>query len=218
MKIEKISCVRKKITGIAFAIAVGLSPHAIAGGIPVIDTASLTQQIMQVQHMISQIRELQQQLETANRTLDNMRGSRGLANVIDSVYDIAVSVDPDSVLADAGIKSAATHGLEGDLAIIYNFGNQNTATWLGQTQKSLEQTQQRFTALAGLVAKVNDSPDQKDILDLQARINAEGIFLQNEQVKLAMLRSQAEANQAIHQQRIQQMAIESFGKPKNIEW
>ncbi|MCK9505010.1 MAG: type IV secretion protein [Porticoccaceae bacterium] len=202
-----------KKTAIAaiLATAIGASQSAMAGGIPVIDVSTLAQNILQVQHMLSQIEELKAQLETANDTLDSMSGSRGLANVVDTAYDVAVNVDPDSVLANAGIKSAADHGLNGDVAALYDSGNQNSATWLAQSQKSLEQSQERFADLSGLVAKVNASPDQKDILDLQARISAEEVFLQNEQAKLAMLRSQAEANQAMQNQRIQQMAIESVG-------
>lgn len=217
MYISKISCTRK-IAGVALATAITLSPQLMAGGIPVIDASSLAQNILQVQHMLSQIQELQAQLETANKTLDSMSGSRGLASVVNTAYDVAINVDPGSVLANAGIKSATDHGLSGDVATLYDSSNQNAALWLGQSQKSLEQSQERFADLAGLVAKVNASPDQKDILDLQARISAEAVFLQNEQAKLAMLRSQAEANQAIQTQRIQQMAIESFGEPKNIDW
>lgn len=217
MKINKISCTRK-IAGVALATAITLSQPAMAGGIPVIDVSNLTQQLLQVQHMLSQIQELQAQLETANKTLDGMSGSRGLASVVDTAYDVAVNVDPDSVLANAGIKSSADHGLSGNVADLYDSSNRDAALWLGQSQKSLEQSQERFADLTGLVAKVNASPDQKDILDLQARISAEAVFLQNEQAKLAMLRSQAEANQAIQKQRIQQMAIESFGEPKNIDW
>lgn len=202
-----------KKTAIAaiLATAIGASQSAMAGGIPVIDVSTLAQNILQVQHMLSQLEELKAQLETANKTLESMSGSRGLASVVDTAYDVAVNVDPDSVLANAGIKSAADHGLSGDVAVLYDSGNQNSATWLAQSQKSLEQAQERFADLTGLVAKVNASPDQKDILDLQARISAEEVFLQNEQAKLAMLRSQAEANEAIQNQRIQQMAIESVG-------
>jgi len=216
MKIKKM-CARK-ITGVALATAITLSQPAMAGGIPVIDVSNLAQQLLQVQHMLSQIQELQAQLETANKTLDGMSGSRGLASVVDTAYDVAVNVDPDAVLANAGIKSAADHGLSGNVADLYDSSNRDAALWLGQSQKSLEQSQERFADLTGLVAKVNASPDQKDILDLQARISAEAVFLQNEQAKLAMLRSQAEANQAMQKQRTQQMVIESFGEPKKIEW
>ncbi|MBS8271056.1 type IV secretion protein [Halomonas litopenaei] len=214
---NKISCARK-MAGLALAATIGLSQPAMAGGIPVIDVSSLTQQILQVQHMLNQIEQLKSQLATANKELDSMSGVRGLGYVIDSAYDTAVNVDPDQVLSDAGIRGANEHGLSGDVADLYDSGNQNTATWLGQSQKSLEQAQERFSELTGLVAEVNNSPDQKDILDLQARIGAEQVMLQNEMAKLSMLRSQAEANQALHAQRVQQMRVASSGEPFELDW
>lgn len=214
---NKISCARK-IAGVALASTIGLSQPAMAGGIPVIDVSSLTQQLLQVQHMLDQIDQLKSQLETANKELDSMSGVRGLGNVIDSTYDTTVNVEPDQVLNDAGIRGANEHGLTGDVADLYDSGNQNTATWLGRSQKSLEQAQERFSELTGLVAEVNNSPDQKDVLDLQARIGAEGVMLQNEMAKLTMLRSQAEANRALHTQRVQQMRVESSGEPFELDW
>ncbi|MFC3284775.1 type IV secretion system protein [Litchfieldella rifensis] len=212
-----ISCARK-IAGFTLAATISLSQPAMAGGIPVIDTSNLAQQILQVEHMLSQLEQLQDQLETANRQLDSMSGVRGLANVIDLAYDTAVNVDPNQVLNSAGIRSASEHGLSGGVADLYDSGNENTATWLGQSEKSLEQAQERFSELAGLVAEVNNSPDQKDVLDLQARIGAEEVLLQNEMAKLTMLRSQAEANQALHAQRVQQMRIASSGEPFELDW
>jgi len=214
---NKISCARK-MAGFALAATIGLSQPAMAGGIPVIDVSNLTQQILQVQHMLNQIEQMKSQLETANKELDSMSGVRGLGNVIDSAYDTAVNVDPNQVLNDAGIRGANEHGLTGDVADLYNSGNENTATWLGQSQKSLEQARERFSELTGLVAEVNNSPDQKDVLDLQARIGAEQVMLQNEMAKLSMLRSQAEANQAMHNQRVQQMRVASSGEPFELDW
>jgi type IV secretion system protein VirB5 len=49
-----ISCVRK-MAGVTLAAAIGLSQPAMASGIPVVDIASITQQIMQVQHLLQQI-------------------------------------------------------------------------------------------------------------------------------------------------------------------
>ncbi|MDT8880296.1 type IV secretion system protein [Halomonas saccharevitans] len=213
----QILCARK-ISGFTLAATISLSQLAMAGGIPVIDTSSLAQQILQVEHMLSQLEQLQDQLETANRQLDSMSGSRDLAGVIDSAYDTAVNVDPNGVLYSAGIRSASEHGLSGDVADLYDGGNQSTATWLGQSQKSLEQAQERFSELTGLVAAVNNSPDQKDVLDLQARIGAEEVLLQNEMAKLTMFRSQAEANQALHAQRVQQMRVASSGEPFELDW
>lgn len=214
---NKISCARK-MAGVALAATIGLSQPAMASGIPVIDVSSLTQQILQVQHMLNQIEQLRSQLETANKELDSMSGVRGLGNVIDSAYDTAVNVDPNQVLSGVGIRGANEHGLSSDVADLYDSGNQNTATWLGQSQRSLEQAQERFSELSGLVAEVNNSPDQKDVLDLQARIGAEQVMLQNEMAKLTMLQSQAEANQAMHNQRVQQMRVASSGEPFELDW
>ncbi len=206
----KISCARK-MASVIFLAGFSFSSPSMAAGIPVIDTTSIAQQVLQVEHMLTQIKSLQDQL-------DNMSGSRGLAAVIDSVYDTTVDVEPNEVLSDAGIRDSGEHGLSGDIAEVYDLSNENSATWLGQSQKSLEQAQQRFHALSGLIAKVNNSPDQKDILDLQARIGAEQVMLQNEMAKLTMLRSQADANQSMHNQRIQQMRIASSGEPFELNW
>lgn len=65
------------------------------------------------------------------------------------------------------------------------------------------------------MAEVNNSPDQKDIPDLQARIGAEQIMLQNEMAKRC---SQAEANQAMQNQRLQQMRVASSGEPFELDW
>jgi len=193
-----------------------LSSTAFAGGIPVIDTTSLAQQIAQVEHMVRQVEQLQQQITIANKELNNMTGSRGLGGIIDSAYDKSVNVNPNNILQNAGIKNASQMGLEDELADIYNAKNTNTARWLAQSQKSLEQSKQRFNELTGLLDKVNDSPEQKDILDLQARIGAEQTLLQNESIKLSMLKSQTEAQNAIQEQKLLQRRAVGMGEMQGI--
>jgi type IV secretion system protein VirB5 len=182
-----------------------------AGGIPVIDVSSIAQQIIQVEHMVRQIEQLQEQITLSHQELKNMSGVRGLGNIIDSAYDKSVHVNPNTVLQSQNIKTASQIGLTGELATLHNTQNTNSATALAQSQKSLEQAKERFNALSVLLHKVNDSPEQKDILDLQARINIEQAFLQNEMIKLSMLQSETEAKKAIQTQKIQQMRIESSG-------
>lgn len=202
---------KKTAMAALLATAFSFSHPAMSAGIPVIDTTSIAQQILQVQHMLTQIERMQDQL-------DNMSGSRGMADIIDSIYDTAVEVEPVDILSDAGIRSAEEHGLSGEVGEIYDFGNENSATWLGQSEKSLEQAQERFYTLNNLIAQINNSPDAKDIMDLQARISAEQVMLQNEMAKLTMLKSQAEANQSIHEQRIRQMSIEASGSLREVDW
>ncbi|EJE4183740.1 type IV secretion protein [Vibrio parahaemolyticus] len=210
---------KKALLATAIALTIGMSQPSLASGIPVIDVAGLTQSIMQVQHAITQIQEMRNQLDTARQNLNSIKGVRNMANIINSAYDTAIDVDPQSVLETAGLLNASDlTQITGVGAALLNSSNLDTANWLAQSQKSLEQSQVRFTELSELVARVNSAPDQKDILDLQARIGAEEVLLQNEMIKLSMLRSQAEANQAIHAQRVKQAAIESSGQLRTVTW
>ncbi len=211
---------RKTTAAAILSAAIALSQTATAG-IPVTVVADVPGQVAQIQNFTQMLKDyaaLKSQLETMTRSLDSISGSRGLANLIDSAYDTTVEVNANEVLAAAGIKSASDHGLTGSAADLYDSGNSDAATWLAQSEKSLEQAQERFSDLTGLVAKVNASPDQKDILDLQARIGAEEVLLQNEIVKLSMLQSKAQANQAMYEQQLRQRAIESAGEAQPYDW
>jgi type IV secretion system protein VirB5 len=206
------------VLAVLFAVSPFIPRNTYAGGIPVIDVASLTQAIQQVMHMIEQIEHMKNQLEVAEKELDRISGSRSMGGILHSTYDLAATVDQDEILEDLGLRSAEENGLVGAEAELYDEGNQHVAQWLGQSQKSLEQTQERFSELSKLVAKVNDCPDQKDILDLQARIQAEQALLQNETIKLSMLKTQSEARKAAHESKIQQALINCKGDNAPIDW
>lgn len=201
-----------------FAVAPFFTQNTSAGGIPVIDVSNLAQAIQQVMHMMEQIEQLKSQLDVAETQLDRISGSRGMGNILHSTYDLVVSVDQNEILEDVGLKSAEENGLVGKEAELYDEANANVALQLGQSQKSLEQATDRFSELSKLVAKVNNCPDQKDILDLQARIQAEQTLLQNEMVKLAMIQAQAEARKAAHEAKVQQALINSKGNNDPIDW
>ena len=189
-----------------------------AKSFPVIDAANLHQNIIQVKHMLEEINTLKQQVQMAKSQLNSINGVRGMANSIDSIYDISVKVDPNLTLNKQGIHNSDWLKLGGDVAGLYDDVNRYRGRWFGQTQVSLQQTQARYRQLMRLIEKINQAPQQKDIEDLQARINAEGVMLQNEQAKLQLLNAQAQANDALTQQKITQMAIESAGELKPIDW
>jgi type IV secretion system protein VirB5 len=213
---------KRKAVAVALASLFAVAPfcprNIFAGGIPVIDVSNLAQAIQQVIHMMEQIEQLKNQLEVAEQQLDRISGSRGMGNILHSTYDLAVTVDQDEILEDVGLRSAEENGLVGEEAELYDEGNQNVALRLGQSQKSLEQATERFSELSKLVAKVNNCPDQKDILDLQARIQAEQTLLENEKIKLAMIQAQAEARDAAHKAKIRQAAINATGELYELDW
>ncbi|MBM7074257.1 type IV secretion protein [Shewanella sp. 202IG2-18] len=199
---------------IMFTLFLPLSAHAF----PVIDAANLQQNIIQVKHLLEEINTLKQQLSTAKSQLSSINGVRHMSGVIDSVYDISVKVDPNLTLKQQGLHNSEWLKLGGDMAGLYDQVNRYRGRWFGQTQISLQQTQARYNQLIQLIRKIDNAPQQKDIEDLQARINAEGVMLQNEQAKLQLLDAQAKASDALTQQRITQMAVESAGELKPIDW
>ena len=187
------------------------SSSAFSTGIPVVDVTSIAQQIIQVSHLVSQITELKNQLEVANQQLDNISGSRGLGSLIDTSYDDVVDVALADVLATAGISDADAHGLIGAAKDLYNASNNDAALFKGQSQLTRQQAQARFEELLGLVTKVDNTPDQKDVLDLQARAAAESALLQNEQLKLDAMAAEALANEKILQQQKTQALVTDIG-------
>lgn len=71
--------------------------------------------------------------------------------------------------------------------------------------ESYKQASRRFGDIQILLDKINDAsiPDAKDMQDLQARIQAEQVMLQNESAKLAMLKNLQE----IQKQKLQERAF-----------
>lgn len=180
-------------------------------GIPVIDATNLTQSILQVTHALTQIKELQSQLTQAKKQLDSMSGSRGLGSAINSSYDPNVAVVVSGVLTANGLNSGSINGLIGATSALYDEANNNSALFQGQTKLTRQQAQTRFTELTGLIAKVDSSPDQKDVLDLQARVGAESVMLQNELVKLHAMNYEAQANKELLAQKKTQAMLEDLG-------
>mgnify|MGYP000044146594 CR=1 FL=1 len=188
-----------------------LSSPVIASGIPVIDVASLTQQITQVGHMVNQLQEMKRQLETAESQLSNISGSRGLASAINTTYDTAVDISESDILTSNNISNAEQVGVNPAFRNIYNEANSNAAQNLGRSQKTLTQAKERYNRLMPLITKINNSPDQKDILDLQARIQGEQVMLQNELIKLEAMKAEAAAKDEIHQRKIAEIRTSSIG-------
>jgi type IV secretion system protein VirB5 len=208
---------------LGLSAALGLSvitwTPAQAGGIPVIDVSNLTQAIMQVEHMLTQIEKMKEQIEKAQEQIDRANGVRGYGNVIDTAYDTAMDVDTGGALSDLGLKRGSEYSLDDETAEVYDYGNERTAEWNARSAQALQQTQERFQKLAALVGEVNQAEDEKDIEDLQARIQAESVLMENELAKLKMLESQAKAQQAAHEAKVRQMRLESTGSYDGaMEW
>jgi type IV secretion system protein VirB5 len=189
-----------------------------ATGIPVIDVAGLAQAILQVKQGLDQIAQLKEQVQTAKRTLENMSTARGFGDILETEYSKQIDGESGSVLSDYGIKSSEDLGLEGTTADLHKMSSESSAEYLDISNKSLEQIVDRFDKLAVLLDEVDKAEDQKDVLDLQARIAAEETFLDNEGAKLAMLQAKYEAKQVMNNEARKQAAIESAGELRKVSF
>lgn len=193
----------------ALVLAIGLASSVGAqANIPVIDGAGLIQAVQQVTHMLDQIQKMQQQLETARQQFDSMNGIRGMADLIND--PTARRYLPPSAAAMYQLYDGAAggqySGLSGSIAalkqanaVIDTAGlSQSTATMVDQNRNHVAAMQataeaafnaadQRFNTYQSLIQQLQHSPDPKSVMELQARIQAEQVMMQNEQTKLQMM-------------------------------
>ncbi|EOL6272010.1 type IV secretion system protein [Escherichia coli] len=213
-----------KLKKLALVLAIAGSLNAVSyAGVPVFvvaDPQAWTAHLEDMAKYIEQIKQLENQFKQQVKQYESMTSARGLANVINSQYDTdALSgINTDSILRNSGINSASDFKLPEDVADLYDTAAKNAATYAGQASRSLDQAQSRFAELSGLVRRVNTASDPKEVMDLNARIGAEQAFLQNEVGKLQILQQTAQANDALYQQKVKQMAVQSSGSLRNVNW
>lgn len=198
---------------------------ATASGIPVIDIAGLAQSIQQLLQMIEQVMALKEQVETAKKQLETAKDElssisnvRNMGGIIGSIYDNDMEVDYEDALEAADILSSNEFDLTDTAAELFDRQNHAAGRWKSRSDKFIDQAIERFNELEKLVQKVNAAPEQKDILDLQARIQAEHALLQNEAIKLQMMESQAKAERALLDQQQQQALINMAGNPEDYRF
>lgn len=222
MKVKKLA--------LAIILSIAISPISAIAGIPVSVVADATATINQVQNMIKYIEQIAQlkkqlvemgkQYEQQIKQFDSLNGTRGLAGIINSRYNTSAltNLNIDNILRDSGLNSSRAYNLSRDVSRLYDMSGNNAATYAAQASRSLEEAQFRFEALSGLVSKVDSVKDPKAALDLNARIGAEQAFLQNEVAKLQILQQKAQSEDALFQQQVKQMAIESGGSLRAVNW
>ncbi|MGH8262050.1 MAG: type IV secretion system protein, partial [Steroidobacteraceae bacterium] len=79
-------------------------------------------------------------------------------------------------------------------------------------REALSNTSSRFASIQQLIDAIPRATDQKGILDLQARIQAEQGMLANEQTKLTVLHQAAQAEELARRQRVREQALSSVGR------
>lgn len=175
------------------------------------DVATETTQILSWAAQYAQMIEELQQLQ---REYASLNGARGMANLVNNPLSRKYLPDEyKDVLANGvgqweAIYNAAkrfdisTSSLSGssDSALAFKQIGKQAALNRATAEEAYKTASKRFSDIQALLEKVNDAPEAKDIADLQGRIQAEQVMMQNEANKLAMLQQLASAQRDLQMQ------------------
>lgn len=203
----------------------------------VIDVAALTQLVSQLQQLEQQLATARSQLAQTQAEFQAMTGSRGMQSLLRGTVRNYLPSDwatLQGVLQGSGAGSTAypTFSAELTRAIDTNAvlttqqlatlparagqtlttGRQSAALLQALTHEALANSSQRFTALQQLIDTIGSANDQKSILELEARIAAEGGMLENERTKLDDLYQSAQAEQWVNAQRTRELIVAGHGQ------
>ena len=216
------------------SLVVGCGIHAAQAQFAVIDVASVTQ-------LISQLNTLEQQLATAKADLTQAKaayqstvGGRGMEQLLSGTVrnylpatwngiqgafqpgggnysalssDLNMALQSNAILSQqmlAGVAPAVQQQLQSQ--------RQAVALLQAVSHEELATTSNRFASLQQLINAIGSASDQKSVLDLQARIGAEGVMLQNEQAKLQVLYQGMLAQQWVTEQQARELAVANHGQ------
>jgi len=220
---------------IVLALATG-APAAHAQ-FAVIDVASLTQLITQLQTLEQELDTARSQLAQAQAEYQSMTGGRGMQQLLAGVPRNYLPSDwstlqgtlqgpggsfPALTAAVRGALGAETVLSTRQLAVLsppvaaqLQSDRQPAALLAGVTRQGLANASARFAAIQQLIDAIGSASDQKGILDLAARISAESGMLQNERTKMQALYQSAQAEQWGDAQRRRELAVVGHGQFAN---
>ena len=199
----------------------------------VIDVGAIAQLIQQVQTLRQQLLTAQAQLDQAQEALATTTGNRGMQLLLSGInrnYLPTSTAQLTAASQGAGAYTGLASGVRASMSANAVLSPSQLAALPPTTQRqiiadrqavalrqtvaaqALSNSSARFATLQSLIAAIPSARDQKGILDLQARINAELGMLQNEQTKLQVLAESTEAMSAVNAQRKHEQAIADQGQ------
>ncbi|HUA88944.1 MAG TPA: type IV secretion system protein [Steroidobacteraceae bacterium] len=209
----------------------GMAPLAQAQ-FAVIDVASVTQLIQQMQTLEQQLSTARSQLGQAQAEYQSITGNRGMQSLLPGIErnylptslsglqgtlgagspgalgsSVRSALAAGAVLSDAQLRTLSPQAQAQLVA-----RRQDAALMSGVTQQALLNSSGRFEQLQQLIDTIGQASDQKAALDLQARISAEAGMLQNESTKLQVLFQTVRAQQAAAQQQQREQIVAGHGQ------
>jgi type IV secretion system protein VirB5 len=199
----------------------------------VIDVGAIAQLIQEVQTLRQQLLTAQAQLNQAETALATTTGNRGMQLLLSGAnrnylptsatqltvasqgggtYSSLASGVQASMSSNAVMSSSQLSALPPPAQQQVVADRQAIALRQAVNAQALSNSSARFAAIQSLIAAIPSARDQKGILDLQARIEAELGMLQNEQTKLQVLAESSETMSAVNAQREREQVIVGQGQ------
>ena len=216
--------------GVLASLSLNPAPPAQAQ-FAVIDIAAINQ-------LIIEVRQLQQALEIAQTTLNQAQqayaaitGGRGMELLLGGIVRNYLPANWAQLLSGAGALGADVAATLARNAILTpdvtrNFSDAENATLKARrsavalnealARQELQNVSARFDAIQTLINAIPRAVDEKGILDLQARIQAEQGMLQNENSKLHVLYEAAQSQEQTARWRAREQSIQDIGNLRTL--
>jgi type IV secretion system protein VirB5 len=194
----------------------------------VIDVGAIAQLLQEVATLRQQLANAEQQLNQAQQQFQSTTGQRGMQTLLSGINrnylptnwsqlptalaaPIQTSVNSNAVLTSqqvAALSPAEQQQL--------NAARGNAALLQAATQQAYSTTSSRFASVQQLINAIPMATDQKGVLELQARIQAELGMLQNDSTKLNVLYQAAQAQEWARRQSASEQVIAGVGNLRSL--
>jgi type IV secretion system protein VirB5 len=194
----------------------------------VIDVGAITQLIQQVQQMQQALQTAQNQLNQAQQEYQSITGMRGMQNLLSGInrnylpgtysqLPVALAFPMQTqMIANAVLTPAQIAALSPAEQQQLNAARTNAALLQVATQQAYSTTSSRFASVQTLINAIGTATDQKGILDLHARIQAEQGMLQTDNTKLMLLYQAAQAQELARQQTASEQVVAGVGNLRTL--
>jgi type IV secretion system protein VirB5 len=223
---------RLAVIGLILCVTIAGNPPARAQW-AVVDVGAITQLIIQVQQLENALQVAQHTLSQAQQAYSAITGGRGMQLLLSGVNRNYLPGNWTQLVA-AQSGAGGTYGVLGSdvtatisrnvlltPAYTQNFSAAENAQLSARrssmalqealTRQELANVSQRFASIQSLISAIPTATDEKGILDLQARIQAEQVMLQNENSKLHVLYEAAQSQAVTERARADEQAIVDIG-------
>ena len=197
-------------------------------------TQQFTAMANQLKEMQQQYQMMQQQYQQLQQTYNSVSGIRGMGDIANNPalrrylpndyqqalqlgtgmangqYD-GLSGSVDAMKQASKIMDIQDTGLDPNSQAGKAYQNAQNQAALNRVlaEESFKQSGDRIAGLQQMLDKVNQSPDDKDIQDLQARIQAEQTLLQNDMIRVASLAQLQQSQRDIANQQAIELRMQS---------